>query len=180
MVEISGEVDHIDKGEIAAPGIPRPNKKNIPILRIRIRSVSGKMVQVLYKGDYFGDATIGHEVTIKGIEKGGLIHAKSIYNNTTNSWVTKSPGCLNCFVATAVYGSPYAKEIVFLRFFRDNYLIKKKSGELFNNIYYKISPFIARPIEKNHFLRGFVNRLILKPFMKAIRIFLRITDTKDK
>ena len=180
MVEISGEVDYIDKGEIAPPGIARANKKNIPVLRLRLLVGSGRLIQVLYKGDYFGDATIGHEVTVKGIEKGGLVHAKSIFNKTTNSWVTKSPGCLNCFIATAVYGSPYAKEIIYLRFFRDDYLIKNKGGALFINIYYKISPPIAKQIEKNQFLKVFVNYLILKPFIKAIKIFLGISNIKDK
>jgi hypothetical protein len=180
MVEISGELnDHIDKGEIAAPGIARPNKKNVPVLRMRILTASGKHVQVLHKGDYFGNATIGDKLTIKGIDKGGLIYAKSIYNNTTNSWITKSPGHLNCFIATAVYGSPYAKEIIYLRFFRDNYLIKKKGGELIIDIYYKISPFIAKLIEKNQFLKVVANHLFLKPFIKVIKIYLGITNVKD-
>jgi len=179
LVEISGEVDYVDKGEIAPPGIARANKKNISVLRIRLKIESGKLVQVLYKGDYFGDATIGHEITVKGIEKGGLIHANSIFNKTTNSWVTKSPGCLSCFIATAVYGSPYATELFYLRIFRDSFLIKKKVGALFIDIYYKISPFIAKYIKKNHFLKVVAKYLLLEPIIKAIKIYLRNIKMKD-
>jgi hypothetical protein len=180
LVEITGEVDYIDKGEIAPPGIVRTNKKNIPVLRIRLKNSSGRLVQILYKGDYFGDATIGHEIIVKGIDKGGIIHASSIFNKTTDSWVTKSPGCLSCFIATAVYGSPFAKEVTFLRLFRDNYLLNVRNGERIIDIYYNYSPFIAKLIENNPFLKAIVNHLFLKPFIKVIKIYFATSNEKEK
>src|SRR3989338_9584947 len=97
MIEITGEVDQKDRSQIMRPGVVKPDPKeftHVPVLRLRILTSAGKLVQVLYKGEPPGDADIGEQVVIKGIDKGGVIHAKSIYNLTTNSWVTPPPGLL--------------------------------------------------------------------------------------
>lgn len=177
MKEISGEVDYKDEGEILAPGIIRPAHRTIPILRLRILTPNGNLVQVLYKGDYPGDATIGHEVIVKGIEKGGVIHAKSIFNKTTNSWVTKKPGCLDCFIATAVYGSSFAQEVIMLKIFRDNFLLKNNIGRKFIYFYYFISPSIAATIKTNKYLKFLIKIFFLKPCLNLIKL---IKDNKVK
>lgn len=77
------------------PGVVKPDPKeftHVPVLRLRILTSSGKLVQVLYKGEPPGDADTGELVVVKGIDRGGVIHAKSIYNLSTNSWVTPPPG----------------------------------------------------------------------------------------
>ena len=98
MLEIIGEVDSKERSQMMRPGVVKPDPTeflNIPILRLRILLSSGKFVQVLYKGEPPGDADIGEQVIVKGIDKGGVIHARSIYNLTTNSWVTAAPGLLS-------------------------------------------------------------------------------------
>jgi len=97
MVELTGEVDQKERSQMMRPGLVRLDPKeflHIPIFRLRILTSSGKLVQVLYKGEPPGDADIGEQVVVKGIDKGGVIHARSIYNLTTNSWVTSPPGLL--------------------------------------------------------------------------------------
>lgn len=97
MVEITGEVDQKDRGQIMRHGVVKPDPKeflHVPIFRLRILTSSGKLIQVLYKGETPGDADIGEQVVVTGFDKGGVIHAKSIYNLTTNSWVTSAPGFL--------------------------------------------------------------------------------------
>ena len=97
MVEITGEVDQKERGQMMRPGLvkPDPNKMlYIPILRLRVVTSSGKLVQVLYKGETPGDADIGEEVCVKGIDRGGVIHARGIYNLTTDCWITPPPGFL--------------------------------------------------------------------------------------
>jgi hypothetical protein len=95
MVEITGEIDQKERGQLMRPGIVKPDPReflNIPILRLRVLTSSGKLIQVLYKGETPGDVDIGEQVRIKGVNKGGVIHTRSIYNITTNSWVTPVPG----------------------------------------------------------------------------------------
>lgn len=95
MIEITGEVDQKERSQMIRPGVVKPDPKeflHIPIFRLRVLTSSGKLIQVLYKGETPGDADIGEQVIIKGIDKGGVIHARSIYNISTNSWVTPPPG----------------------------------------------------------------------------------------
>ena len=72
-----------------------------------------------------------------------------------------------CFIATAAYGK--SSELELLRSFRDEYLLTKKSGKLFVEIYKKVSPPIARLISKNSLLRVLV-RAQLNPFIKLIKL----------
>jgi hypothetical protein len=98
MVEVSGEVDQKERSQMMRPGVVKPDPReftHIPVFRLRILTTSGKLVQVLYKGDPPGDADIGEQVVVRGIDRGGVIHARSIYNVTTSSWVTKPPGLLS-------------------------------------------------------------------------------------
>ncbi|UCH12656.1 MAG: hypothetical protein JSW18_01540 [Candidatus Omnitrophota bacterium] len=73
-----------------------------------------------------------------------------------------------CFIATAAYGTPFAKEIDVLRDWRDNTLSKNFFGVLFVKFYYKISPPIARFISKRRILRKLV-RIVLKSFVMVLR-----------
>lgn len=95
MVEITGEVDQKERSQMMRPGVVKPDPKeftHIPIFRLRVLTASGNLVQVLYKGEPPGDVDIGEQVVVKGIDRGGVIHARSIYNQTTSSWVTPPPG----------------------------------------------------------------------------------------
>jgi len=61
-----------ERGQMMRPGVVKPDPKeflNIPIFRLRLLTSSGQLVQVLYKGETPGDADIGEEVIIKGINK---------------------------------------------------------------------------------------------------------------
>jgi hypothetical protein len=95
MVEITGEVDHKERSQMPSPWVLKPDpRESIPVLRLRVLATSGELVQVLFKGEAPGDTDIGDQVIVRGIDRGGVIHARSIYNLTTNSWVTPAPGFL--------------------------------------------------------------------------------------
>lgn len=71
----------------------------------------------------------------------------------------------DCFIATASYGTPLAKEVGILCQFRDRYLVINPLGEKFVMLYYKFSPPIADFISKRPLLKKGV-RLMLKPIVK--------------
>lgn len=73
-----------------------------------------------------------------------------------------------CFIATAAYGTPLAGEINVLRNFRDSYLLRRKWGEKFVDIYYTVSPPIADVIGRSESFRKAV-RTLLKPIVKAFK-----------
>lgn len=55
-------------------------------------------------------------------------------------------GGSGCFIATAAYGTPLAKEIQSLRDVRDAYMLETALGAAFADAYYRVSPPIARMI----------------------------------
>ena len=65
-----------------------------------------------------------------------------------------------CFIATAAYGSPLAKEVMTLRQFRDRYLITNQLGRQFIEFYYDVSPPIAAVIAKHKWIRSFTQFLL--------------------
>ncbi len=80
---------------------------------------------------------------------------------------------MNCFVATAAYGSPIAKQVNVLRTFRDRVLIPSKWGVKFVSWYYKTSPKYARYIADSETLRA-VSRVLLLPLLLYAWLSLQI------
>jgi hypothetical protein len=54
-----------------------------------------------------------------------------------------------CFVATAVYGSYDAPEVLTLRKFRDEVLRKSCAGRAFITLYYRYGPYLARVVKRS-------------------------------
>lgn len=78
-----------------------------------------------------------------------------------------------CFIATAVYGSPYDKKVIVLKEFRDNFLLKKSLGRAFVNFYYIVSPPIAKQIAKSRYLREITKSILIIPVLKLANYLKR-------
>jgi len=68
---------------------------------------------------------------------------------------------LQCFIATAAYGTPMAEEIEILRQFRDEYLLTNPLGQALVDLYYSISPPIADLITEHPSLKPIVRAGLL-------------------
>jgi len=75
-----------------------------------------------------------------------------------------------CFVATATYGSPMAKEVMTLRSFRDQVLSQYYFGRKMVEIYYIVSPPIAEYICKSPIAK-YVSRVFLAPIIYLVKRF---------
>lgn len=111
--------------------------------------------------------------------KGPPVWKKKFAEEVTNMYIErikeKDPSyeppkksIMQCFIATAAYGTSFAHEIDFLRQWRDEYLLKNTLGSLFVKTYYKISPPIADWISKSEKRKATV-RFLLDKFIKSLK-----------
>ncbi len=70
-----------------------------------------------------------------------------------------------CFIATAAYGTPTAKQIDVLREFRDVVLLKSTLGSQFVSLYYQLSPPIADFIAGHEAVRTLVREILIDPIV---------------
>ena len=76
--------------------------------------------------------------------RGDSIGSDGEYRYGKNSPHRKKSSNGGCYIATAVYGSYDAPQVMSLHRFRDENLSKTMLGRLFIRVYYKLSPPIAR------------------------------------
>lgn len=69
----------------------------------------------------------------------------------------KAPGC---YIATAVYGSYDAYEVVVLRRFRDEFLMQSLLGRFFIKAYYKYGPIFAIAVKKTPSVSRNIRKLL--------------------
>jgi hypothetical protein len=74
-----------------------------------------------------------------------------------------------CFIATAVYGSESAPDVILLRSYREAVLLPSRIGNLFVVTYYLFSPPLARFIASKPFIRNIVRKTIIQPIVGYCR-----------
>lgn len=114
----------------------------------------------------------GEHTTIKFITRASGSIPYFCVVDTDNQECTLT-GCPLCFIATAAYGTPTAKEIDILRDFRDAVLMENSLGKGLVEFYYAVSPPLADIISEHELLRTFVREIIIDP------IVMIINETKD-
>lgn len=57
-----------------------------------------------------------------------------------------------CFVATVVYGGADTPQVTSLRAYRDEVLLRTRSGRTFVALYYRIGPYLAELVSKHPLL----------------------------
>lgn len=75
-----------------------------------------------------------------------------------------------CFVATACYGNYDALEVLALRQFRDDKLLKTNIGKMFVRFYYVIAPPLAAVIAKSDLLKNLTRKYFLAPLAKQLKL----------
>ncbi len=73
----------------------------------------------------------------------------------------------DCFIATAAYGSAFQEKAGVLYFFRDRYLAGSRAGNVFVNLYYRVSPPLAEAVSGNELFKIIV-RAHLNPVVRLI------------
>lgn len=86
---------------------------------------------------------------------------------------------LRCFIASAAYGSPLAKEVEVFRWYRDKILKQSSFGRLAIEVYYFMSPFLAEMVHQNVYFRQW-SRSTLDRLSQIIKARMQLTETPDK
>ena len=89
---------------------------------------------------------------------------KAAHKDTENVNQSSSGG--GCFIATATFEDYNAPEVILLRKWRDETLMKSLFGQLIVQIYYIISPSISFIISKSRILRNIAKSLLLRMINK--------------
>jgi len=76
-----------------------------------------------------------------------------------------------CFIATAAFGSPLAREVETLRTFRDRVLVPHAAGRAVVAAYYRVSPSFAGVVARHESLKV-VTRAVLRPVIWTARVAL--------
>jgi hypothetical protein len=104
--------------------------------------------------------------------KAQLKYDTTVIEGTTLQFTTATPptppGGGGCFIATAAYGTPAAKQIEVLREFRDSVLLRGTVGSQFVALYYRLSPPIADFIAGNELLRTLVREFVIDPIVWVV------------
>ena len=151
------------------------SKSNIPVRAVRICNNCGK----IYPLDKCSSCA-SEEWSPGKTENGNMGLFCHKCNRGFTSWTcevcnTKNPinksiavDSGKCFIATAVYESDEAPEVIILRKFRDDILNLSKLGQYFIKFYYFFSPPIAKFLSKKSKLKVIVRGKILTPFVRYI------------
>jgi hypothetical protein len=112
---------------------------------------------VVYPNENFVRAKVNH-LSLFGI--GGALVFGGLGSALAGSSTTSY-----CFIATAAYGTPMAGDVMALKAFRDDYLMKTAAGKGFVKSYYRYSPPIAHFISDKPILRK-ITRFLLRPLVR--------------
>lgn len=105
-----------------------------------------------------------------------LTHFQRFYNNVydeskyQHAVAVKKTGC---FIATAAMGSFDDPVVLLLRQFRDRVLVHSRAGNVFVEVYYKLSPTLAENIEGKPVRRAIVKWVIVLPAYVTARLVLK-------
>jgi ribosomal protein L7/L12 len=73
-----------------------------------------------------------------------------------------------CFIATACYGDYAAPEVLVLRVFRDEQLMTSVLGSAFVRLYYAVSPFLARQLDRSERGKYLVRTYLLNGIVRKL------------
>jgi HrpA-like RNA helicase len=74
-----------------------------------------------------------------------------------------------CFIATACYGNCEHPDVIALRSWRDRYLLRSFTGQMLVRAYYRLSPPLARFLNKQERIAKVVRVLILRPIARFVQ-----------
>ena len=101
----------------------------------------------------------------------GVAKSSTLTYNTRDFTSSNPENGSWCFIATATMGSYDHPEVIELRRFRDNWLLKKPWGRSFTKYYYRYGSYPAKFIENKKLFKKISYYLVIKPLLFIVRNF---------
>lgn len=114
-----------------------------------------------------GNESVYSEETRQGV---GTLRSSPLSNRLSATTNSAGPVIVlkeGCFIATAAYGTPLAREVQLLRSFRDRYLVTCAPGRAFVAWYYSHGPAWAHSIAEHPWLKAPVRAALLPAILFA-------------
>lgn len=73
-----------------------------------------------------------------------------------------------CFVASVSYGSPNHSDVMYLRWYRDNVLMRHRLGRAFSAFYWRVGPRLAKVVSLSSTARA-IARAVIGQIVPALR-----------
>lgn len=73
-----------------------------------------------------------------------------------------------CFIATACYGTADCSEVIRLRRFRDEVIMRSSAGRFLVDCYYRVSPSLAKWILNKPKCKLFVKKCLIEPLVNRL------------
>jgi hypothetical protein len=108
----------------------------------------------------YGQASPSFECAKCGDHYESWICGSCNWQNYIKKTFFKAQSTKSCFIATAVYGNYNAPEVIILRQFRDNYLVKKLVTSMLVSLYYRFSPPMANYVSKHNKIKCTTRQLL--------------------
>lgn len=78
-----------------------------------------------------------------------------------------------CFIATAVFGTPLHPQLDVLRRLRDEWLVTRRIGRVAVSTYYEVSPPVARAARRRPLLKELLRNFIVEPALRIANAILK-------
>ena len=86
----------------------------------------------------------------------------------------------NCFIATAVYGSPIHPKVCLLRKVRNELLVRTSIGRVVVRLYYRISPSISKRLTPKSPLSAVIRRMLIDPICSIGSLCLKTMNLRNE
>jgi hypothetical protein len=127
---------------------------------VPVQSVSADGKSVMVSFPFAGLPQSGPlDVVVRNLQPGSTKAAEAVL---VNGFEFVNQPARACFIATAAYGSPFARHLPAFRAFRDDVLLKTSAGTAFVSFYYDHGPVVAAVVADHPALAALV-RLVLTP-----------------
>lgn len=133
--------------------VPDPNNECVHWMCCAFSNKSNEAREILefWRSKGLDDQTLVD--CFRNIKENGV----ALQTEYTNEAAKTSEGC---YIATAVYGSYDAPEVMVLRKFRDEVLKKSIAGRIFIKLYYKFSPSFANKLKSKKRINLLVKKIL--------------------